>query len=236
MDDEEVVLQFEREYWEKGFSRIAGIDEAGRGPLAGPVTAAAVIFPPDVVPFLFKDSKKLTEKQRNKFFPVILEKATSVGVGFADSQEIDEINILNATKLAVKRAISSLSVKPDFLITDALKIDGFEDNSLALIKGDERSFSCACASVIAKVSRDFIMKELNKVFPDYGFELHKGYPTKLHISRIEKVGISPIHRRSFERVREKGERQAGRENSFPTSVKERLLYYQEKLQELLRRN
>jgi len=236
VDDQEVILQFEREYWNKGFNLIGGIDEAGRGPLAGPVVAAAVIFPQNVYPFLFRDSKKLTEKKRRELFFRIYKEATSVGVGFADSLEIDEINILNATKLAVKRALFSLSVEPEFLITDALKVEGFESRSLVLVKGDERSFSCACASVVAKVVRDFIMEELSKVFPDYGFERHKGYPTKFHIDRIEKVGVSPIHRRSFGRVREKRERQTGGRDSFPVSIEKRLLYYQEKLQELLRRD
>ena len=236
MDDQEVILQFEREYWDKGFNLIAGIDEAGRGPLAGPVVAAAVIFPQSVNPFLFRDSKKLTEKKRKELFFRIFEEAISVGVGFADSLEIDEINILNATKLAVKRAILSLSVEPEFLITDALEIEGFESRSLVLVKGDERSFSCACASVVAKVVRDFIMEELAKVFPDYGFEKHKGYPTRFHIDRIEEIGVSPIHRRSFGRVKEKGKRRTGGEDSFPVSIEERLLYYQEKLQELLRRD
>ncbi|ADY73342.1 Ribonuclease H [Desulfurobacterium thermolithotrophum DSM 11699] len=234
MDDKEVIIQFEREYWNKGYKLIAGIDEAGRGPLAGPVVAAAVIFPQSVIPFLFKDSKKLTEKRRKELFFKIFEKAICVGVGFADSLEIDKLNILNATKLAVKRALSSLPVQPDFLITDALEIEEFKDRSLVLTKGDEKSFSCACASVVAKVTRDFIMEKLAELFPAYGFEKHKGYPTKFHISKIEEIGISPVHRRSFGRVREKKERGIGREDSFPLSVEERLLYYQEKLQELLR--
>ena len=231
MDDKEIIISFEKELWEKGFRFIAGIDEAGRGPLAGPVVAAAVVFPQNIEPFLFKDSKKLSEKKREKLFYEIFEKAVSVGVGFADSLEIDELNILNATKLAVKRAISSLSVEPDFLITDALKIEEFEENSLVLVKGDEKSFSCACASIVAKVVRDFIMKDLAKLFPDYGFERHKGYPTKYHIEMIKKVGVSPIHRRSFGKV----EGKVGGRSSFPVSASERLRYYQEKLQELLRR-
>jgi len=197
VDDKEIIISFEKELWEKGFRFIAGIDEAGRGPLAGPVVAAAVVFPQNIEPFLFKDSKKLSEKKREKLFYEIFEKAVSVGVGFADSLEIDELNILNATKLAVKRAISSLSVEPDFLITDALKIEEFEENSLVLVKGDEKSFSCACASIVAKVVRDFIMKDLAKFFPKYGFEKHKGYGTKAHIEAIRENGLSPIHRKSF---------------------------------------
>ncbi|MEO2068488.1 MAG: ribonuclease HII [Desulfurobacteriaceae bacterium] len=232
MDDKEVILSFEKSLWEKGFKFVAGIDEAGRGPLAGPVVAAAVVFPQNINPFLFKDSKKLTEKKRERLFYEIFEKAVSVGVGFADSTEIDKLNILNATKLAVKRAISSLSVEPEFLITDALKLEEFKENSLALVKGDEKSFSCACASVVAKVVRDFIMKDLAKFFPEYGFEKHKGYPTKHHVEMIKKWGVSPVHRRSFGKV----ERKMGGGSSFPASTCERLRYYQEKFQELLRRN
>jgi len=236
VDDKEVILRFERELWKKGFKLVAGVDEAGRGPLAGPVVAAAVVFPQNINPFLFKDSKKLTEKKREKLFYEIFEKAVSVGVGFADSTEIDELNILNATKLAVKRAISSLSVEPDFFITDALKLEDFKENSLVLVKGDEKSFSCACASVVAKVVRDFIMKDLAKFFPKYGFEKHKGYPTKYHVEMIKKWGVSPVHRRSFGKVEGKVEGKMGGGSSFPISTCERLRYYQEKFQELLRRN
>jgi ribonuclease HII len=232
--DDKVILYFERELWSKGYRFVAGVDEAGRGPLAGPVVAAAVIFPQDVNPFLFKDSKKLKERERRELFYRILKEAISVGIGLADSLEIDSLNIYRATLLAVKRALNDLSVVPDFLITDYLKLEEFKDKSLVLVKGDEKSFSCACASVVAKVTRDFIMEELAKVFPGYGFEKHKGYPTKYHLEAIKSLGITPIHRRSFGRVR--GKREKGGENSFPVSPQERLLYYKEKLQELLRRD
>jgi len=234
VDDKEVILRFEKELWSRGYRFVAGVDEAGRGPLAGPVVAAAVIFPRNVNPFLFKDSKKLKEKERRELFYRILDEAVSVGIGFADSLEVDSLNIYRATLLAVRRALSDLSVVPDFLITDYLRLDGFKDKSLVLVKGDERSFSCACASVVAKVARDFIMEKLSEVFPGYGFEKHKGYPTKAHLLAIDSFGITPVHRRSFGRV--KGKREKGGENSFPVSPQERLLYYKEKLQELLRRD
>ncbi len=233
MDDQEVILLIERSLWNKGYKLVAGIDEAGRGPLAGPVVAAAVVFPQNVNPFLFKDSKKLKEKERKELFFRIFETAVSVGVGFADSTEIDEINIYRATILAAKRAVGELSVEPDFFITDYLKIPEFAGRILAIPKGDERSFSCACASVVAKVTRDYIMEELSKIFPGYGFERHKGYPTKAHVEAIKELGITPIHRRSFGKV--SGERERGGGNSFPLLAEERLLYYKEKLQELLRR-
>lgn len=233
MDDKERIIKFEKELWLKGYRFIAGIDEAGRGPLAGPVVAAAVVFKPNTEPFLFKDSKKLNSNERKNFFKKILKTAASVGVGFADSFEIEELNIYRATVLAAQRAIENLSVKPDFFITDYLKIPGFS-NLLPLPKGDERSFSCACASIVAKVVRDFIMEKLSAVFPEYGFERHKGYPTKFHIEAIKRFGITPVHRRNFARV--KGEREGRGNNSFPISREERLLYYKEKLQELLRRN
>ncbi len=233
MDDQKVILSIEKSLWNKGYKLVAGIDEAGRGPLAGPVVAAAVVFPQSVNPFLFKDSKKLKERERRELFYRIFESAISVSVGFADSTEIDEINIYRATILAAKRAVEELSVEPDFFITDYLKIPEFAGRILAIPKGDERSFSCACASVVAKVTRDYIMEELAKIFPGYSFERHKGYPTKAHIKAIKEFGITPIHRRSFGKV--SGERKRGGGDSFPLSVEERLLYYKEKLQELLRR-
>ncbi|SMO73401.1 RNase HII [Balnearium lithotrophicum] len=232
MDDKEVIIQIEKSLWKKGYKNVAGVDEAGRGPLAGPVVASVVIFPLNVNPFLFKDSKKLNERERKRFFYRILEEAKAVGVGFADSTEIDEINIYQATLLAIRRALSSISIKPDFLITDYIKLPEYSNSILPIPKGDERSFSCACASVVSKVVRDYIMEELSKLFPEYGFEKHKGYPTKFHILKIRELGITPIHRRSFGRV--KGEREGRGKNSFPLSCEERLLYYREKLQELLR--
>ena len=235
MDDQkEVILQIERSLWKKGYSLVAGVDEAGRGPLAGPVVAAAVIFPKGVSPFLFKDSKKIPPSQRLTLFKRIYSEALAVGIGFADSIEVDELNVYRATILAAERAISSLPVEPDFLITDYLKIPSFSNKILPIPKGDERSFSCACASVVAKVVRDFIMEELSKLFPGYGLERNKGYPTRAHCEAIKENGFTPIHRRSFEKV--KGEREGGGGDCFPASTEERLLYYSQKLHELLRRD
>ncbi len=232
MDDKEVILYYEKKLWNDGYKNVAGVDEAGRGPLAGPVVAAVVVFPPNTLPFLHRDSKKLKEAEREKFFRRITKEARAVGVGVADSLEIEKYNIYRATLLAVRRALEQIPFKPDFLITDYLKVDGYEENSLVLKKGDERSFLCACASVVAKVCRDFLMKELALFFPEFGFEKHKGYPTKAHIQAIETFGITPIHRRNFERV--KGKRCIRRKTGFPLSLEKRLLYYRQKLQMFLR--
>ncbi len=231
MDDKEVILEIERNLWNKGYSLVAGIDEAGRGPLAGPVVAAAVVFPKSVNPFLFRDSKRISPSKRLSLFREIYSEALAVGVGFADSKEIDQLNIYRATVLAAERAISELPFTPDFLITDYLKIPSFSNRILPIPKGDERSFSCACASVVAKVVRDFIMEELSKLFPGYGFERNKGYPTKEHCEAIRKLGITSIHRRSFGRV--KGERENGGGDCIPATTEERLSYYRQKLYELL---
>ncbi|WP_456464831.1 ribonuclease HII [Desulfurobacterium sp.] len=236
MDDKEKIIFYESKLWQSGKKYVVGIDEAGRGPLAGPVVAAAVVFPKGISPFIFRDSKKLSEKQRKALFFEIFEKAVSVGVGFADSIEIDEINILNATKLAMMRAVESLSVKPDFAITDAVFLLPFGKNQLNLVKGDEKSLSCAAASIVAKVTRDFIMESIHEVFPEYNFKKHKGYPTKEHIILLRENGASPVHRRSFGRVRECKFRGRRGKDCFPISTQERLLYFEEKFQELLRRN
>jgi len=234
VDEQEVILSIEKELWKKGFELIGGVDEAGRGPLAGPVVAAVVVFPKEVKPFLFKDSKKLKPKERKEFFYRIYEEALAVGVGFADSLEVDELNIYRATILAAERAVKELPFTPNFLITDYLKIPSFSNSLLAIPKGDERSFSCACASVVAKVVRDFIMEELSSLFPGYGFEKHNGYPTKEHVKAIKSLGITPIHRKSFGKV--KGERKERGGESFPLLKEERLRYYREKLSLLLRRD
>jgi len=188
------MLEIEKKLWDKGYNRIVGIDEAGRGPLAGPVVAAAVIFPKGIKPFIFKDSKKLTQKQREELFSQIKQKATAVGVGIVDSCVIDRINIYNATKLAMERALKDLKSDYDYLITDYVRFDPYPHISLK--KADEKSLSVAAASIIAKVIRDRIMVEFGKVFP-HSFEKHKGYPTKLHKEEIKKYGLTPIHRVSF---------------------------------------
>lgn len=182
---------------EKGFKTICGIDEAGRGPLAGPVYAAAVILPIDLEIDGLNDSKKLTEKKREALFDVICEKAISYSIGIATEEEIDEINILNATFLAMRRAVDGLSVKPDYALIDGNQHPGLSIADETVIKGDGKSMSIAAASILAKVSRDRFMLQIAEKYPEYCFEKHKGYGTKLHYEMIEKYGVAPIHRRSF---------------------------------------
>lgn len=200
-------LQKERErlkemhrYEEKYYpvtSLIGGIDEAGRGPLCGPVVAACVILPKDAELLYLNDSKKLSEKRRELLFPEIKEKAVSFGVGIVENDVIDEINILNATKLAMKKAIDSMSVRPEQLLIDAVHLDDIDIPQVAIIKGDAASVSIAAASVIAKVTRDHIMLEYDKKYPEYGFAHHKGYGTKAHYEALKKYGLTPIHRKTF---------------------------------------
>lgn len=193
-----VDFEIEKEYTEKGFQLICGIDEAGRGPLAGPVCAAAVILPIGTEIEGLNDSKKLTEKKREMLFPIITKKAIAYGIGFASEQEIDEINILNATFLAMRRAVEALGISPDLLLIDGNqkpKIGVGEE--VTVIKGDAKSVSVAAASVLAKVSRDRYMLEIAQEYPQYAFEKHKGYGTKLHYEKIAEYGVSPIHRKTF---------------------------------------
>lgn len=189
-----LMTKYEEKFWKEGLI-VAGVDEAGRGPLAGPVVASAVILPPFTEPFLEADSKKLTKKKREELYQLIKEKALAVGTAVVDSLVIDRINILNATKLAMKRALEDLKHKFDIVISDYVKLDEF--NCLPLVKGDERSLSCACASVIAKVLRDRIMEIYHEIYPEYEFISHKGYPTRKHRELIKKYGASEIHRKSF---------------------------------------
>lgn len=182
---------------EKGFKTVCGIDEAGRGPLAGPVYAAAVILPIDLEIDGLNDSKKLTEKKREALFDVICEKAISYSIGIATEKEIDEINILNATFLAMRRAVDGLSVKPDYALIDGNQHPGLLIQDETVVKGDGKSMSIAAASILAKVSRDRFMLNIAEKYPEYCFEKHKGYGTKLHYEMIEKYGVSPVHRRSF---------------------------------------
>lgn len=193
-----VDYEIEKEYTEKGFRLVCGIDEAGRGPLAGPVCAAAVILPIGTEIEGLNDSKKLSEKKREMLFPMIIENATAYGIGFASEQEIDEINILNATFLAMSRAVEALGISPDLLLIDGNqkpKIGVGEE--VTVIKGDAKSVSVAAASVLAKVSRDRYMLEKSQEYPQYAFEKHKGYGTKLHYEKIAEYGVSPIHRKTF---------------------------------------
>ncbi|MBQ8757370.1 MAG: ribonuclease HII [Oscillospiraceae bacterium] len=187
----------EHSLFEKGMSVVCGVDEAGRGPLAGPVCAAAVILPPDVdIPGL-NDSKKLSDKKRRELFPVIKECAIAYGIAFADHHEIDEINILQATYLAMERALSQLKVKPDIALIDGNRAKNFGVPVQTVVHGDSLSASIAAASVLAKVTRDDYMLEMAEKYPQYGFEIHKGYGTKAHYAALREEGASPIHRMTF---------------------------------------
>ncbi len=191
------MLCYEKKYYLKGFSLIAGIDEVGRGPLAGPVVAAAVILPEGTLIEGINDSKKLTAKKRQQLFDVISEKAVSIGIGLETNYVIDEINILNATYSAMKKAISNLNVKADFILVDGSAVPGLETEQEAIIKGDEKSISIAAASIIAKVTRDKMMEDYHIKYPDYNFKSNKGYGSASHIEAIKKNGLCPIHRKSF---------------------------------------
>ena len=188
----------EKRLWNLGYENIAGCDEAGRGPLFGPVVAASVILPHDFVLEGLNDSKKLSEKKREKYYPIIMEKALAVSVSIVEADEIDKINIYEASRQGMLRATNSLKVKPDYIITDAMPLDGFTSvPHEAIIKGDAKSITIAAASVIAKVTRDRIMYEIDKVYPEYEFKKHKGYPTKKHLELIEKYGIIDGYRRTY---------------------------------------
>lgn len=201
-DDIVSMNYFETQAKRRGFEYIAGIDEAGRGPLAGPVVAAAVVLSEDFELPGLTDSKKLTEKQRNRFYPQIHQQATAVGVGVASVAEIDRINILQATLLAMQRAIFRLPKTPDHLLIDGITPIPLKISQQTLIKGDSRSLSIAAASVIAKVVRDRIMYSFARNLPEYGFAKHKGYGTKLHRQAIAEFGPSYLHRKTFSGVKE----------------------------------
>lgn len=191
------MWEYERRCHDSGYSNIAGLDEAGRGPLAGPVVAAAVILDENIVIPGINDSKKLSEAKREYLYNEIKAKAISVGIGIVDEKTIDEINILQATLMAMRIAIDNSSVKPDYLLIDAERIDNVTIPQLPIIKGDSLSISIAAASIIAKVERDRILVDYDKEYPEYGFGKHKGYGTKQHMDCIRKFGLLPIHRRSF---------------------------------------
>lgn len=190
-------LEYENKALESGFEIICGVDEAGRGPLAGPVYAAAVILPKGHLVEGADDSKKLSEKKRDMLFDKIINECVCYSIGTASEQEIDEINILQATFLAMRRAVEGLAVKPDIALIDGNKKPGLDIEEWDIVKGDAKSASISAASIIAKVSRDRYMLEMAEKYPEYQFEKHKGYGTKLHYEMIEKYGISPIHRKSF---------------------------------------
>ena len=194
----EKLKEIEKDLNLKGFNKICGIDEAGRGPLAGPVVVAAVVMPNDSMIEGVNDSKKVSEKKREKLYDEITNNAIAWGVAIIDQKEIDDINILNATKKGLTEAIMQLSEKPDIILVDALTgIDTLGIPYQSIIKGDAKSYSIAAASIIAKVTRDRIMRQWDEIYPEYGFEKHKGYGTKAHIEVIKNKGICPIHRKSF---------------------------------------
>ncbi|MDD3304346.1 MAG: ribonuclease HII [Clostridia bacterium] len=191
------MLQIEEELYEKGYQYVCGVDEAGRGPLCGPVVAAAVILPQEECIEGVNDSKKLSEKKREQLYDSIMEKAIAVGVGMSDVATIEKVNILNATKLAMKQAIENLKVKPDYVLIDGNQMIEITIPARTVISGDAKSESIAAASIIAKVTRDRMLLEFDKTYPQYGFAKHKGYGTKAHIEAIKEYGLSPIHRPSF---------------------------------------
>ena len=195
LDRVQSMLSYERQYGEYGV--ICGIDEAGRGPLAGPVVAAAVILDVNCPILYVNDSKKLSEKKREELYDEIMEKAVSVGVGIASPETIDEINILQADYVAMREAVSQLTPKPEVFLNDAVTSPGIEGRQVPIIKGDAKSLSIAAASIIAKVTRDRMMREYDKLFPEYDFAKNKGYGTAEHVAALKKFGPTPIHRRSF---------------------------------------
>lgn len=196
------LYEFEDALYAKGITYIAGTDEAGRGPLAGPVVAAAVILRKGAVIEGVDDSKKLTDKKRRDLIDTIKKEALAVGIGIVSPQEIDQINIYRAAKQAMISAIKALKIKPEYILADAMMLeDELGIPTESIIKGDQKSASIAAASIVAKVTRDEYMIEMDKLFPMYGFKKHMGYPTKTHIEAIEKYGICPIHRKTFEPIK-----------------------------------
>lgn len=194
---QELMWEYEKELKNKGYKFVAGVDEAGRGPLAGPVYAAAVILKEDAVIDGINDSKKLSEKKREELFDKIIENAIAYSVYSVDEKVIDEVNILNATHMAMNGAVDSLSQKADYVLIDGNSIKNMETPHETVVKGDAKSISIAAASILAKVSRDRYITEIAEKYPEYGFEKHKGYGTKVHNEAILKYGPSPIHRKTF---------------------------------------
>lgn len=194
------LYEFDKAIIKEGFKIFAGIDEAGRGPLAGPVVASAVMLCYDKKIEGVNDSKKLSKNKRERLFDLILQNAVDIGIGVVDAEKIDSINILNATRLAMSLAIRDLTTKPELILIDALSLPSVNIEQRAIIKGDAKSASIAAASIIAKVARDRIMTKYHKQYPDYGFDKHKGYPTPEHINKLNVLGPCPIHRKSYQRV------------------------------------
>lgn len=194
------LYQYERKLWNQGISYIAGVDEVGRGPLIGPVVTACVILPKDFTLEGLTDSKKLTEKKRNEFYEYIMNHALSISIGIQDEKIIDQFNIYEATKLAMYEAIEKSSIVPEHILIDAMKLENLKIPNTSIIKGDAKSISIAAASVIAKVTRDQMMYELDNKYPQYGFASHKGYPTKKHVEAILKYGLIDGYRKTFKPV------------------------------------
>lgn len=192
-----MTYEREHELEAQGYKLICGVDEAGRGPLAGPVCAAAVILPEGLEDAGINDSKKLSEKKRDALYDLITEKAIAFSIATASEKEIDELNILNATFLAMRRAVEGLGINPDYVLIDGNRLPGTGYPEEAIVKGDAKSISIAAASILAKVTRDRILTALDNEYPEYQFAQHKGYPTKLHYEMIKQYGISPVHRLSF---------------------------------------
>lgn len=192
----EDLYKYEKELYDQNIKLIGGIDEVGRGPLIGPVVAACVILPKDFKLEGLTDSKKLSEKKRNKFNEIILKEAISVGIGVVEAEEIDKLNIYSATQLAMKKAVDNLKIKPDHILIDAMPLD-LDITTTSIIKGDSKSITIAAASVVAKVYRDSILVELDKKYPMYGLKQNKGYPTQKHLEAIKEYGICKHHRMSF---------------------------------------
>lgn len=193
----QAMKAYEKALYEKGLSLVAGVDEVGRGPLAGPVVAAAVILPKDFHVHGINDSKKLSEKKREELYQIILDHAVAWGIGIVDHQVIDEINILNAAKKAMTEAVSAMKIQPEHLLIDAVKLENVPISQTPIIKGDAKSLSIAAASIVAKVTRDRMMVEMEEIYPGYGFAQNKGYGTKAHYEGISRQGMSPIHRKTF---------------------------------------
>lgn len=196
------LLKYEKELYKNKITLIAGVDEAGRGPLCGPVVAAACILPKNYELEGLNDSKQLTEKKREKFFEILQKEAISIGVGIVSASEIDEINILEASRKAMYIALNNLSVTPEYILSDAMALNDIDIPSRPIIHGDALSLSIAAASVIAKVTRDHIMMELDKKYPEYNYKKHKGYPTKEHMELLKKYGVTEEYRMTYKPVRE----------------------------------